>query len=129
MKRLLFMLLSALVFVPAAFAKYDFQIEVCTIHSVSVSDDRIILIVSGDCRFSLEKSGWVNSTVNHGPVIIRNSHDSRTLPAGVTSWEGYQQLAKSFEGKKTDLACLSDQLVIERDRIVSVSCETAFFLK
>ena len=129
MKRLLFTLLLALVSVPAAFAKYDFQIAACTVHSVSVSDDRIILVVSGDCRFILEKSDWVNSTVNYGRVIIRNSHDPRTLPAGVTSWEEYQKLARSFEGKKTDLACVSDQLIIEQGRIVSISCDTAFFLK
>lgn len=129
MKRLSFTFLLGLMFVPAAFAKYDFQIEACTVHSVNVSADRIILIVSGDCRFSLDKSGWVNAAVDHGVVIIRNSHDSRALPDGVTSWEEYQKLAKSFAGKKTDLACVSDQLVIERNRIASVSCDTAFFLK
>jgi hypothetical protein len=118
-----------LAFLPSGFAKVDFQMEDATVHSVSVTDEKIILTVSGKCRFAVRKDSagpydWAESYMDHGVIVVLR----RGAPgAGYTSWEEHCKRAKSLEGTKAKIQTLEGQYVIERGQIVFHSCEVATF--
>jgi hypothetical protein len=113
----------------SAFAKVDFQMDDAVVHSVSTTDEKIVLIVSGKCRFLLRKDStdspaWVESYLDHGVIEVLR----RGAPgAGYTSWEEHGKQAKALEGAKAKIQTLEGRYVIERGQIIFQSCEIATF--
>jgi hypothetical protein len=77
MKTLIPLSLSLLLSIEFAFGKAEFQSDNCTIHFAEQSENKIVLVVSGDCKFYLRKAPSnsgnaqiISSVLDHTAIFI-----------------------------------------------------------
>ena len=119
----------------SVFAKAVFQMDDATVHSVSVTDEKIVFIVSGKCRFILSGSGWVNADLDHGVIVVLRPEgpgDAASVAersrwqATLKQREEQCKRAKVLDGKKTPFQFNGYHYVIERDELIFVSTVGGF---
>ena len=114
---------------PNLYAKSDFEIKGGSIESVSFSDAKLILIVSGDCDFLVAKRAdihgnveSVKSLLNHGIITIFRSGE---IYSENKSWDALCKKAQDIAIKKEPvlIQCILSQLTIFEGEITFVSCK------
>jgi len=128
MKAFLAGLALLLVLTNAAHAKLEFQISECALHSVAITEGKIVLSVSGTCRFLLVKKSdsmgnavEVQSLVDHGTIVIKRGMQKQE------EWEQLGKKAQSLSGKTIWIDCFGVVGQFEQGEITYVSCLDASF--
>ena len=130
MKWILIAVLSQLLVTAAASAKLEFQLQECVVHSVSITPDKIVFMVSGRCEFLLSTSSAGStrkgeSDLDHATVIIKNQFKGDTPEQRQRSWKEKCDKAAATQGKTIWMDCFKATFVVEEYRVNYVSCAEA----
>ncbi len=119
-------LLPLLVLAPRAEAGGpELVARACTVHEVQVSDDKIVLVVSGRCAICVTdpdkekgRCKFVDTTMDRCVITVPRP---KIPNAGFKSWAEQQAVAKSLAGKTAWIQLLGT-ITIKRTTVVAVDC-------
>lgn len=114
-------LLLFFVFTATAHAGYDFAV-VGEVHHVEATQNKIVIIVSGNCRFvNSKEDGWTESVMDRGIVVI--ARKGRASGGDQAEWDALTKQARSVSGKKASIACVDpDAISMEREEVFMMRC-------
>jgi hypothetical protein len=128
MKHFLFVLGLLICFANSAFAKLEFQISDCTVHSVVATETKIVFTVSGTCRFLLAQksspqgnANEVNSEIDHGIIVIKRDGQKPDV------WKKLSEQAQAVSSKRIWIDCFGITAQFENYQINYISCTNADF--
>lgn len=114
-------LLLFLVFAATAHAGYNFAV-VGEVHHVEATQNKILIIVSGKCRFvNAGQAGWTESVMDRGIIVIDRKDSAHS--SDQVDWDALTKKARSVSGKKASIACVDpDAISMEREEVFMVRC-------